>query len=127
MRVMGRRPRLRLSVPEAAVLILGAVVLTYGLYLLLIGPVLLVLPEGGSRGSLLRAPTLTGVFPIVGSVLAIGGILLGQSRAAWAGIAITGLYGLLYLFGNGGAVVPVAIAQIAAMTRVSSRLRIIHR
>jgi hypothetical protein len=116
---MGTRFRRRWTLSQVIVLVLGLTVVIYAAYLLLLGPVLNVVLEGGSVPPSTRASTWTGLFPALGGVLIVGGTLLRHRVAVFAGVAITALFAVLFLFGAGGVLIPVAILLVAALPSMS--------
>jgi hypothetical protein len=113
--LMRRSFRRRWTLSEAIVLVLAAIVILYAVYLLAIGPVLSVLPEGASTASSVRTPTWTGIIPAVGGALIVAGTLLRRYLGILAGVVITAVYSALYLFGAGGMLIPVAVGLIVML------------
>jgi hypothetical protein len=112
--------------PKAlAALALGAAALigSYGAYLVLFGPILSTVTPGGSAVTATHVPSPAGLIPAVAALLVWLGMLRGKERIAWLGGGLAVAFALLFVFGIGGILVPVAgvLLLSLALRRVTAR------
>jgi hypothetical protein len=111
-----------LNRPDVAItLSLALAVAAYGAYLLLVGQLVNVVPEGGGAPAPQSVPTPAGLVSLAGGAAIIAGLLLERPVLAGAGALLTLLFSLLFLFGIGGVLVPVAVVLLALIAWITRR------
>lgn len=105
-------------------ILLATGVAIYGLYLIVIGPVLvIVVPDGGGRA--IHDPNIAGAFPLAGAILVLLGIRSRRDLLALLGAAAILVFAVLFVFSIGGIVIPFALALLlvlAARTVISAKM-----
>lgn len=99
----------------AIAIVLSLGIVAYGAYLVLLGPTLQGVVEGTATAFATRNPTPSGLIPAFGGALSAGGVLSRRLRIAWTGTAISALFAVLFVFGNGGVLIPMTLALVVAM------------
>ncbi len=97
--------------------LIATTVVAYGLYLLLVGQALTDMPEGSTVGMVRYEPTPSGLVPLVGGSVILAGLLFERPLVAWVGLVVIAAFSVLFVFGIGGASVPV-FGLLAAMLAV---------
>ena len=103
----------------------GAVLLTtvaaaYALFWLLIGEQQTVVQEGEAVSSVRFVQHPAGIVPLVAAALLLGGLLTRKLLIAWIGFAVLSLFSVLFLFGIGGGLLPVAGLLLICLAIVSA-------
>lgn len=113
---------------DVVLLGLAALLAIYGMYVALIGPVVLfVTPDGGVPVAS-HVPNAAGLIPIAAALLVWFGIRRLDERIAWAGGVTAALFAVLFLFGIGGLLIPIAGALLLVLAaRRLTGPRDIHR
>jgi hypothetical protein len=93
---------------------LAALVAPYGVYLVALGPLLVVVTPSGAV-SAVHQPNPAGLVLIVGPGLVWYGIQRGKQRWAWIGAAVVLAFSVMFVFGPGGILIPLAIAVVAVL------------
>jgi hypothetical protein len=93
---------------------LAALVAAYGVYLVALGPILMVVTPGGAA-TMVHEPNAGGLILIVGAALVWYGVRRGKDRWAWTGAALVLAFSVLSVFGPGGIVIPLAVALVAVL------------
>jgi hypothetical protein len=98
-----------------ASLALASGVVIYGAMLILVGQVLIAVPEvqPGAPvpvGMTMLDPTPLGIIPLLAGALVITGLLAERRALAWVGVGLIALFSALFMFGLGGILIPVAVA-----------------
>jgi hypothetical protein len=119
------RSRLAVGVVTLAVISIG-----YGLYLAVVGVEWRGLTESGAalpqREMVESRPAPQGLVAVVGGSGVLVGLALERLVVAWAGAAIISAFAVLFVFGVGGILVPLAallLLLLAWLTWVDSRRR----
>lgn len=94
--------------------LLAALVAAYGVYLLVLGPILTMVTPGGAV-SAVHEPTPAGVLPLIGATLVWYGIQRRNERWAWIGAAVVLAFSVLFVFGSGGILIPLALAIVVVL------------
>jgi hypothetical protein len=100
----------------ADLLALGGAVLigTYGVYLLLLGPVVTMLdPDGGAAVS--REPNPIGFAFVAAGILVWFGITRHSDGHAWLGAAVATAVSIFFVFGVGGVAIPLAAVLLITL------------
>ncbi len=61
-----------------------------------------------------------GIVPLVAAALLLGGLLTRKLLIAWIGFAVLSLFSVLFLFGIGGGLLPVAGLLLICLAIVSA-------
>lgn len=100
-----------------AALLLAVAVAYYGAYLLIVGQRMMGVAEtngGPLMPVAFNAPTTSGVFPLIGGVVLVAGLLLRLGWLYWLGFGVVATFSVLFLFGVGGVVcVPASMLLLA--------------
>jgi hypothetical protein len=105
---------------SVVVAVLALIVAAYGLYLVVIGQEITFvpavppgdpLPEGTTR----NVPAMQGLIPAAAGLLVVIGMAIRGLLVAWIGAAIATAFAALFLFGVGGALLPVVAALGVAL------------
>ena len=99
---------------DVLLLTLAATAAAYGVYLVALGPTLTVVTPGGPATTV-REPNAGGLILIVGAALAWYGVRRGRDRWAWTGGALVLAFSVLFVFGPGGVLIPLALALLAVL------------
>jgi hypothetical protein len=119
--VMRRRLRWQDLLPLG----IAAAFAAYGIYLLVVGPLLVTVARGVPGSVTTHNPTIAGLFPLAAGSLVVFGIWAGRDRLAWGGGALALLFSVAFLFSMGGTFIPVAVLLLVclAIRNLSSRQR----
>jgi len=96
------------TVIKAALLLLAISIAGFAIFLLIRGAPLLSVPVVEENVPLLEPvityerPYIPAIFPILGSVLVLWGVLIKKMIVAWLGAAILVVYSVLFVFSWGG-------------------------
>lgn len=103
--------------------LLAVAIGAYGLYLVAIGPVVMIVPEGadpnGPAVRQVRIPVESGWIAIVGGSLVFAGLVTRRLVAMWIGAAVIAGFATLFLFGVSGALLPVVPVLFILLAVVS--------
>jgi hypothetical protein len=91
-----------------AVTLLAALVAFYAFFLLVIGQPWTIAYEGGENQGLRFISAPAAVIPFLAAILLLLGVLTGKKLWAWLGLTILLAFSILFLFGIGGILLPVA-------------------
>lgn len=94
-----------------AVLLLSAGAVVYGLWLVAVGQGWTVVDELGNAQAT-REPTVAGVYPLIGGGLCLLGAVARRWSLAAAGAALMLVFSVLFAFGVGGVMIPVAVVLL---------------
>lgn len=91
-----------------ATVVLAIIVATYSFFLLVVGQPWTVAYEDniGRQIEYIRAPQA--IVPLLSAVMILGGLVVKQRVLAWIGTVILLIFSLLFMFGIGGILLPVA-------------------
>jgi hypothetical protein len=99
------------------VVVLSLAVAGFGLYLVLVGPELTFVPAVPvgtlpAEGTTKTVPAVQGLIPLTGGILVLAGLAARRLWLAWIGAGLTTLFAALFVFGVGGALLPVVAALL---------------
>ena len=99
---------------DATSLGIAAFVSAYGVYLVLLGPILTVVtPSDGSLS--IHDPNPVGMLPLALGLATGYGIVRHDERWVWVGAIGVIAFSVLFVFGVGGGLIPVAIALLISL------------
>lgn len=110
---MNRRARL-------VAIALAVVATAFGISLVIVGMPWDVYAESATGSAFIGPefrPISAGFIPLVGGTIVLTGVLLNRPLVAWAGWMLITAFAILFVFGAGGALVPVAILLLAMLRR----------
>jgi hypothetical protein len=93
---------------------LAGLVAAYGVYLVVLGPILTVVTPGGAA-STIHEPNPVGLMFVFGAGLVWYGIQRGKQRWAWIGAIAVLAFSVLFVFGPGGILIPPALALVIVL------------
>ena len=96
--------RFREIVPVASAVVVAA----YGAHLILIGQLLTMVSPDGQPALSVQAPNMAGLIPLAAGLLVVVGIARRRQRLAWIGALAALAFSILFLFGVGGILIPIA-------------------
>lgn len=96
--------RFREIVPAASAVVVAA----YGAHLILIGQLLTMVSPDGQPALSVQAPNMAGLIPLAAGLLVVVGIARRRQRLAWIGALAALAFSILFLFGVGGILIPIA-------------------
>jgi hypothetical protein len=108
------RPR-KVAFARAALLLSGATSGGYGLFLTAIGQPWATTTEDGVVARV-AIPAAAGVIPLFAAVLVLLGAALDRRLVGIAGAALLLAFALLFMFGVGGVMIPVAVLSLVLAT-----------
>jgi hypothetical protein len=108
------RPR-KVALARAALLLSGATSGGYGLFLTVIGQPWATTTEDGVVARV-AIPAAAGVIPLIAAVLVLLGAALDRRLVGIAGAALLLAFALLFMFGVGGVMIPVAALSLVLAT-----------
>lgn len=106
--------QIRFRTADVPALAAAALLALYGVYLIVLGPVLTFVSPGGSATTY-HDPNAAGLAPIIAGLLVWYGVSKGSDLVAWAGAVIATAFSILFVFGVGGIAIPAAAALLAAL------------
>ena len=95
-------------------LLLAALVGAYGVYLAAIGPITVLVTPGGATTAV-HQPNPAGVLPLVGAIAVWFGIQRRSDPWAWIGATVVLAFSVLFVFGPGGLLIPLALALVVVL------------
>lgn len=104
----------RLRWRDALPIVVAAVFMAYGLYLLAVGQLETIVTPGDGSVTV-QVPTTAGLVPLVTGGLVLYGIWTGRDRVVWAGAVFALGSGVAFLFSLAGFLIPMAILLLAAL------------
>lgn len=105
---------------------LAGLVVAYGVFLLVIGQPWTLYAESPTGGVDLGRefrPVITGLIPVVGGAAVLLGLALRASSLSWLGWLVVAGFAGMFVFGVGGALVPVAAILFFLLVIEHGRLR----
>jgi len=93
---------------------LAALVAAYGVYLVALGPIVATVTPSGAA-SAVHEPNPAGLILIVGGALVGYGIQRVKERWAWIGAGLVLAFSVLFVFGPGGILIPLALAIVTVL------------
>jgi hypothetical protein len=104
---------MRNAVAHMALFLSGAISAGYGLFLIVLGQPWATITEAGESAPAM-IPAAAGVVPLVAGVLVIAGAAFHRKLIAFVGAALLLAFAILFIFGIGGVMVPVAVLSLIA-------------
>ncbi len=107
------------KVATGVIIILATMVATYSLFLLVVGQPWSVAYEDNMRQQVeyVRAPQA--IVPFLSTLMILGGFVVKRRVITWLGTAILLIFSLLFVFGVGGIILPVAAAILLLIAVIS--------
>lgn len=103
----------------AVTVLLAATVILYGLYLLIVGETRTIINEGETVRQPLFVPHVAGIFPLIGGITLLAGLLTRRPLIAWLGFVFIAAFSVLFLFGIGGLLLPVSAILLLLLTTMT--------
>jgi hypothetical protein len=99
----------------AAAALLACIVAVYGLYLVIVGPEASFHPavpigDPPTEPTTRNVPAIQGPIPVAAGALVLSGLAARRLVLAWTGAAVATAFASLFVFGVGGALLPVVAA-----------------
>ena len=104
--------------------VLAVVVILGSLYLALVGERIMVLREGEKQAYYTTQRAPQAVIPMLGAISILAGELAGSTLLCWIGLAVLGIFALLFFYGIGLYYIPFFIILLICCLRgVKTRTR----
>jgi hypothetical protein len=102
-----------------AAVLLTVIVISYGLYLLIVGETRVIVNEGETVRQTVFVPHEGGIFPLVGGIALFIGLLTRRALVAWLGFVLVAAFSMLFLFGIGGRLLPVSAILLLLLIAIA--------